>query len=110
MFNLCPENVSVKGYVTEKIYDAFCGGCIPIYYGGGGYKIEPDIINQERILSRDENNPGKLYEQIDELMKNEKYYNEFLRKPPLTDTAVDYLSDRNAKLIDKLREILHKKK
>ena len=44
-FNICPENASSKGYITEKILDAFVGGCIPIYWGGGKKEwIEPEIF------------------------------------------------------------------
>lgn len=33
-FNLCYENMcDVQGYVTEKIFDSFAAGCVPIYYG-----------------------------------------------------------------------------
>ena len=31
-FNLCPENGSHPGYVTEKIPEAFAAGCLPITY------------------------------------------------------------------------------
>lgn len=34
-FNLCFENSSQKGYVTEKIIQAFAAGCVPIYWGDG---------------------------------------------------------------------------
>lgn len=36
-FSFCFENCSFPGYVTEKIFDCFLAGCIPIYYGA------PDI-------------------------------------------------------------------
>ncbi len=36
-FVLCFENCSFPGYITEKIFDCFQAGCIPIYYGA------PDI-------------------------------------------------------------------
>lgn len=37
-FNLCYENAEgLEGYVTEKIFDAFHSGCVPIYWGA------PDI-------------------------------------------------------------------
>lgn len=37
-FNLCYENASnMRGYLTEKIFDAFYAGCVPIYLGA------PDI-------------------------------------------------------------------
>lgn len=32
-FNIAFENSAYKGYTTEKIYDAFVAGCIPIYWG-----------------------------------------------------------------------------
>ena len=31
-YNLCPENGSSSGYVTEKIPEAFAAGCLPITY------------------------------------------------------------------------------
>jgi hypothetical protein len=36
-FVLCLENMQMNGYVTEKIFDCFYSGAIPIYYGA------PDI-------------------------------------------------------------------
>lgn len=32
-FNFCFENAAVPGYVTEKIFDSFAAGAIPIYLG-----------------------------------------------------------------------------
>ena len=33
-FNVCYENIyDVKGYITEKIFDSFAAGCVPIYWG-----------------------------------------------------------------------------
>ena len=32
-FNLCFENSSQPGYLTEKLFDAFMSGCVPIYWG-----------------------------------------------------------------------------
>jgi hypothetical protein len=32
-FHLALENSIAGGYITEKIYDAFMGGCVPIYWG-----------------------------------------------------------------------------
>lgn len=32
-FNLCFENGTSPGYVTEKLFDSFKAGCIPIYWG-----------------------------------------------------------------------------
>lgn len=38
-FNICFENCEFPGYVTEKIFDSFLAGSIPIYYGA------PDILD-----------------------------------------------------------------
>ena len=35
-FVLCMENTLVRGYVTEKIANAFMAGAVPIYYGTDG--------------------------------------------------------------------------
>ena len=35
-FCLCPENSIYDGYVTEKLIDAYAGGCVPIYSGAIG--------------------------------------------------------------------------
>jgi hypothetical protein len=37
-FCLCFENMSMEGYITEKIFDCIYAGCIPLYLGA------PDIL------------------------------------------------------------------
>jgi hypothetical protein len=32
-FALIFENCDAEGYVSEKMYDCLCAGCIPLYYG-----------------------------------------------------------------------------
>jgi len=32
-FSLCFENMAMEGYVTEKIFDCFFAGCVPLYLG-----------------------------------------------------------------------------
>jgi hypothetical protein len=36
-FSICFENMVLKGWVTEKLFDCFCAGTVPIYWGA------PDI-------------------------------------------------------------------
>lgn len=38
-FSICFENCTFPGYITEKIFDSFFAGCIPVYLGA------PDITN-----------------------------------------------------------------
>ena len=61
-FSLCYENSdNVRGYVTEKIFDSFQAGCVPIYLGA------PDIdqyVPQEAYIDRrnfDSNNDLECY-------------------------------------------------
>lgn len=46
VYNICPENSNYEGYCTEKIFHAFEGGTIPLYWGIT--KPEPDIINENK--------------------------------------------------------------
>jgi hypothetical protein len=32
-FSICYDNAIFPGYVTEKIFDCFYAGCVPVYYG-----------------------------------------------------------------------------
>lgn len=38
-FNLCFENSSYPGYLTEKLIDAYSAGCVPIYWGDTSLRI-----------------------------------------------------------------------
>lgn len=38
-FNLCFENSSYPGYLTEKLFDAYNAGCIPIYWGDTSLRV-----------------------------------------------------------------------
>jgi hypothetical protein len=48
-FNICPENVDASGYVTEKLFDAFAAGTIPIYLGDDN-NPEPKVINRNEVI------------------------------------------------------------
>ena len=37
-FNLCFENSSYAGYLTEKLFDAYSAGCVPIYWGDTSFR------------------------------------------------------------------------
>ena len=55
-FNICFENGSHPGYLTEKLFDAFLAGCVPIYWGDTSLKIHKntcaDSKNSEIINNR----------------------------------------------------------
>jgi hypothetical protein len=48
LFNICPENSCYENYFTEKIFQAFEGGTIPIYWGVD--YPEKEIINKNKYI------------------------------------------------------------
>ncbi len=48
-YNICPENTKAKGYCTEKVFQAFEAGCIPIY---SAYEYpEPSLLHPDAVYS-----------------------------------------------------------
>lgn len=75
-FCICIENMSMNGYITEKIFDCFASGCIPVYLGAKN--IENYIPKSCFIDFRDFANEQKLYEFMKKMTKQE--YNEYINK------------------------------
>lgn len=70
-FNYCYENIQkIDGYITEKIFDCFKVGCIPIYWGA--QNITDFIPKNCFIDRRDFANNQELYNFI-KSMKKEDY-------------------------------------
>ena len=62
LFNLCFENSNIPYYVTEKIWDAFVGCTIPIYYSND--TIYETFPKGSFIDYRDFKNKAQLYQYI----------------------------------------------
>lgn len=43
-FNICFENSSYPGYLSEKLYEAYISGCIPIYWGDTSLRCHIDSL------------------------------------------------------------------
>ncbi|MEI8365866.1 MAG: glycosyltransferase family 10 [Parachlamydiaceae bacterium] len=70
-FCFCFENhVTLKGYITEKIFNCFATGCIPIYWGAPN--IQNYIPNNCFIDYRDFNSDEDLYKYL-KAMTHEEY-------------------------------------
>ena len=58
MFNICVENIyNERDYITEKIFDSFFCGCIPIYLGASNiskYIPSNTFINMNDFKNLDE--------------------------------------------------------
>ena len=75
-FALIIENCDAKNYVSEKIYDAWVAGCIPIYYGNKGIINLPENC-YIKINQFEESNYKQINEIINKLTKEDidEYYN-----------------------------------
>jgi hypothetical protein len=89
---LVMENRAYSGYITEKLLDAFFGGCLPIYYGT---QEVFDIFNPNAFLFYDIENPQPVLDQIRYLEQNASAYKERLDHPILrhgNQTVEEYFS------------------
>lgn len=86
-FFICPENTSVDGYVTEKVFHCIGSGCVPIYWGSKN-NPEPDVLNHDAILfwQKDGDNTA-LLNRVEELQSNKHLYSDFFSQPRLKDDA-----------------------
>lgn len=107
-FNICPENCIEDGYVTEKLFDAFKSGCIPIW--SGDKNLEGDVINKNAVLYWDVNSDNnELIKEVKSLHKNDKLYDKFVSQPRFNkDNAVEYIYGQIKLLHEKIEELSNK--
>ncbi len=74
-FSICYENTrDLKGYITEKIFDSFASGCVPVYWGASNvqdYIPENCFIDRRKFQDNEE-----LYRFLKSM--DEKTYNQYL--------------------------------
>ena len=70
-FAICYENVKdIPGYITEKIFDCFLSGCIPIYWGANN--ITDHIPRSCFIDKRNFDSYEKLYAHLTSITEKEQ--------------------------------------
>lgn len=94
-FNLCFENSSYPGYVTEKLYDALCAKTIPIYWGSP--TVETDFNPKAFLNWHDYGDDDAFFEAIKEIDENPDLYEEMYMQPMFVDWQ------RSNKFMDKDR-------
>lgn len=81
-FNLCAENGSYPGYVTEKLFHAFYGKTVPIYYGSPTAALD---FNPRAFLNwHDYQNDEAFIEKIVEIDSDRNKYMEMYTQPMFT--------------------------
>ena len=76
-FSFAMENSEGEGYTSEKIYQSFISGTIPIYYGN--YNIDEFYNPKTYILVKDERDIKKKIEYIKKIDNNDKLYKSILK-------------------------------
>ena len=78
-FNICFENSSAPGYVTEKPLQSFFAGTIPIYWGHK--ETMQMLFNPDALIYVD--SYEEAYNRVVELDNNPEMYKEMLLREPL---------------------------
>lgn len=91
-FVICYENCQTPGYVSEKIFDAFCAGAVPVYYGAPD--ITQYIPENCYINARNFKTPAELYNYLMGISSNEytqlrAHINQFLCSQDVQKFSVD---------------------
>ena len=72
IYNMCPENSAYEGYFTEKIFQAFEGGTIPIYWAID--LPEKGLINENKYCFCNINNQKEMQDALDNAISNPNTY------------------------------------
>ena len=101
-YNLCFENSSACGYVTEKIINAYMNNTVPIYWG---HAQVHDLFNKDSMIYA--SSPEHVMTQINMHRNNPRTYSRMLSHPSLTQQGRK-ICDRNRlhKFIDDILDEL----
>ena len=97
IYNICPENSIYEGYFTEKIFQAFEGGTIPLYWGVD--YPEPEIINKNKYCFCNINNKEELEKLIYNVTYNPKQY---IKGELFTKDAVEKIKNFYSTLLENI--------
>jgi len=104
-FAICYENArDIPGYITEKIFDCFFAGCVPVYWGANNVTdhIPEDCFIDKRKYKTYE----ALYNYMNTMRENEYlYYLDAIESFILSSRAYQFSSDYFTETV--LREITH---
>jgi len=80
-FCLAFENSSAPGYLTEKLFDAWAAGCVPVYWGDE--RVGDDINTKCFIHARDFDSWESLADHVMEVDHSPALYESYLKQPLL---------------------------
>jgi hypothetical protein len=94
-FNICPENSAFEGYCTEKIFQAFEGGTIPLYWGVDS--PEPGLIHTNKYC---------FCRGVDAIKHVIEHPDEYTKGALFTDDAPKMVSEFYQNLIEHIRVLI----
>lgn len=89
-FNLCYENSSYPGYVTEKLFHALYAGVVPIYWGSPTVELD---FNPDAFISR--HNFATFEEMLDkvkEIDDNPNLYKDMVHQPIFSKRGLEAMN------------------
>lgn len=93
LFNICFENVSAPHYCTEKLFQAFLAGCIPVYWGYSA-NPEPEYLTGNGIVFFDPDAPEAAMTLIGQLTEDEPLRTAWMRQPKFRPEAARKIEER----------------
>jgi hypothetical protein len=100
-YNICPENSTYEGYFTEKIFQAFEAGTVPLYWAID--LPEVDIINKNKYCFCD----VSIREGVEKSIRDAVECPEkFIKGNLFTENAGHHVSTFYSTLLDNMRKFL----
>ena len=92
-FTMAFENASTSGYTTEKIFEAFAGDTIPVYWGNP--RIASEFNPDSFISCHDFSDIGSVVDRVREINENDELFLKMIKAPALTEAsmATKYLKE-----------------
>jgi hypothetical protein len=94
-FSIAMENSEGDGYVSEKIFDSFISGTIPIYFGD--YTVDEYINPKSFILIKNEKSIISKIEYIKDIDNNNEKYLNILKENILINEKIRDIIEKEEK-------------
>lgn len=91
-FSFAMENSEGDGYISEKMFNSFISGTIPIYYGD--YMVDEYINPKSFILVKNERNIQKKIDYIKKIDKDNEKYLKILKESVILNENIPYIINR----------------
>ena len=105
-FVIAYENQSYDGYITEKVFQAYFGGAIPLYYSDPS--AVKDVNKKAIIYAQDFASEDDMVDYIKKVDQDDKLYCDIWNEKIITDPDRNYDAVK-ANLRDKLIPIIEAK-